>query len=149
ESFLGLNPGGQAHGKFASDDSNDYYGHGTHVAGIAAGNGSASAGKYQGIAPRANLIDFRVLNDDGTGTDAAVIAALSRAVQLKQKYNIRVINLSLGRGVYESYRLDPLCQAVEQAWKAGIVVVVAAGNNGRDNTGGRQGYGTITSPGND
>ncbi|HVZ17816.1 MAG TPA: S8 family serine peptidase, partial [Terriglobales bacterium] len=60
---------------------------------------------------------------------------------------IRVINLSLGRGVYESYKLDPLCQAVERAWKAGIVVVVAAGNNGRYLP--TNGYGTINSPGND
>jgi serine protease AprX len=55
----------------------------------------------------------------------------------------------LGRPVYESYRQDPLCQAVEAAWKAGIVVVAAAGNDGRDNTGGRQGYATIDAPGND
>src|SRR5260370_16196259 len=59
------------------------------------------------------------------------------------------MNLSLGRGVYESASLDPLCQAVEQAWKAGIVVVVAAGNHGRLNTYGNNGYGTITAPGND
>jgi serine protease AprX len=59
------------------------------------------------------------------------------------------MNLSLGRPVYESYTLDPLCQAVEAAWKAGIVVVVAAGNEGRDNSSGNAGYGTITAPGND
>jgi serine protease AprX len=59
-----------------------------------------------------------------------------------------VINLSLGRPVMESYALDPLCQAVERAWRAGIAVVVAAGNNGRDNSMGTNGYGTITSPGN-
>src|SRR5207244_5670807 len=59
------------------------------------------------------------------------------------------LNLSLGRGVFESYKLDPLCQAVEQAWNAGIVVVVAAGNYGRDNSNNNNGYGTITSPGND
>ena len=76
-----------------------------------------------------------------------MIAALDRAVQLKSTYNIRVINLSLGRGVYESYTLDPLCQAVERAWKAGIVVVVAAGNSGRFI--GTNGYGTVSAPGND
>jgi subtilisin family serine protease len=58
-------------------------------------------------------------------------------------------NLSLGRPVFESYTVDPLCQAVEQAWKAGIVVVVAAGNEGRNNSAGTFGYGTITAPGND
>ncbi len=51
--------------------------------------------------------------------------------------------------MYESYKLDPLCQAVEQAWKAGIVVVVAAGNDGCDNSAGTNGYGTITAPAND
>ena len=60
-----------------------------------------------------------------------------------------MINLSLGRPVYESYTLDPLCQAVEKAWNAGIVVVVAAGNQGRNQTQGTDGYATITAPGND
>jgi serine protease AprX len=59
------------------------------------------------------------------------------------------MNLSLGRPVLDSYQQDPLCQAVEAAWKAGIVVVVSAGNNGRDNTYGNDGYGTIEAPGND
>src|SRR6185295_17052506 len=59
------------------------------------------------------------------------------------------MNLSLGRPVYESYKKDPLCQAVENAWKAGIVVVVAAGNTGRDNSRGTLGYATISAPGND
>ena len=67
----------------------------------------------------------------------------------RNSHNIRVINLSLGRPVYESYTLDPLCQAVESAWEAGIVVVVAAGNDGRDNSQGTNGYGTISAPGND
>ena len=91
---------------------------------------------------------MRVLDQYGAGTDSAVIAAIQRAIQLKDKYNIRVINLSLGRPVYGSYKDDPLCQAVEQAWKAGIVVVVSAGNDGRNNSAGTQGYATITAPGN-
>src|SRR6202021_2313519 len=80
-------------------------------------------------------------------TDSEVIAAINQAISLKSKYNIRVINLSLGRGVYESYKLDPLCRAVEKAWQNGIVVVVAAGNNGRYLP--TSGYGTVTAPGND
>ncbi|MFL6448925.1 MAG: S8 family serine peptidase [Bryobacteraceae bacterium] len=68
---------------------------------------------------------------------------------LKNVFNIRVINLSLGRPVYESYTQDPLCQAVEAAWKAGITVVVSSGNEGRDNSAGKHGYGTIGAPGND
>jgi serine protease AprX len=80
----------------------DTYGHGTPVAGAAAGSGASSAGKYTGVAPRANLINLRVLSDDGAGQDSYVIAAIDRAIQLKNTYNIRVINLSLGRPVFES-----------------------------------------------
>jgi serine protease AprX len=132
----------------------DLYGHGTHVAGIIAGTGKNSRGNsvkytFQGIAKNASLINLRVLGQDGSGTDSDVIEAIQTAIQLKDTYNIRVINLSVGRGVYESYTVDPLCQAVEQAWAAGIVVVVSAGNDGRDNSAGTNGYGTITAPGND
>ena len=102
-----------------------------------------------GIADNANLINLRVLDQNGAGRDSAVIAAIQKAISLKSKYNIRVINLSLGRPVYESYKLDPLCQAVEAAWKAGIVVVVAAGNEGRNDSAHTDGYGTIAAPGND
>src|SRR4051812_36811752 len=86
----------------------DQYGHGTHVAGIVAGNGAASKGvpftrTFRGVAPTANLINLRVLDANGVGTDSAVIAAINTAIQVKSTYNIRVINLSLGRPVYESY----------------------------------------------
>ena len=132
----------------------DQYGHGTHVAGIIAGNGARSSiwnadYTFLGVAQDANLVNLRVLDQNGAGTDSEVIAAIQQAIALKSAYNIRVINLSLGRPVYESYKLDPLCQAVEQAWNAGIVVVVAAGNDGRDNSFGTYGYGTIAAPGND
>ena len=132
----------------------DLYGHGTHVAGIVAGNGSMSTGgnnfkTFKGMAPGVNIINLRALNSSGAGTDSSVIAAIQKAISLQFQYNIRVINLSLGRPVSGSYRNDPLCQAVEAAWKAGIVVVVAAGNYGRTTNGGVDGYGTITAPGND
>jgi serine protease AprX len=138
----------------AADPSvNDAYGHGTHVAGIVGGNGYDSqlaySQTYPGIATNVNIINLRVLDANGAGTDSQVIAAIQRAIQLKNTYNIRVINLSLGRPVFESYTLDPLCQAVEAAWQAGIVVVVAAGNSGRDNSHGTKGYATIQAPGND
>src|SRR5262245_14917765 len=89
----------------------DAYGHGTHVAGIVGGNGSSSTSRpghtytktFFGIAPKAKLINLQVLNGDGNGTDSAVIAAIQRAIELKSKYNIRVINLSLGRSAIESY----------------------------------------------
>src|SRR5947209_14714061 len=134
--------------------TNDLYGHGTHVAGIIAGNGgSSSCGNcdvtFRGIAPNPNIINLRALVQNGSATDSTVIAAIQQAIALKSQYNIRVINLSLGRGVFEAYTLDPLCQAVEKAWKTGIVVVVAAGNYGRDNSNNNNGYGTGTAPGND
>ncbi len=130
----------------------DQYGHGTHIAGLIAGNGASSTGllyskTFKGIAPNAKIINLRVLDQNGTATDSTVIAAIQRAISLKSTYNIRVINLSLGRGVFESYKLDPLCQAVENAWQHGIVVVVAAGNFGRYQP--TDGYATVTSPGND
>src|ERR1051326_6032745 len=135
-------------------DTFDEYGHGTHVAGILAGNGRRSKGSQstywiRGIAPGVNLVSLRVLDSKGAGSDSAVIAAIQTAIALKNVYNIRVINLSLGRPVYGSYATDPLCMAVELAWKSGIVVVVAAGNEGRNNSAGTNGYGTITAPGND
>lgn len=130
----------------------DQYGHGTHIAGLIAGDGLSSQGliyskTFTGIAPKANIINLRVLDGNGSSTDSVVIAAIDRAISLKSQYNIRVINLSLGRGVFESYKLDPLCQAVEKAWKSGIVVVVAAGNYGRYLP--TSGYATVSSPGND
>ena len=130
----------------------DLYGHGTHVAGILAGNAAASTcsscvDPLRGIASNVNILNFHALDLNGQGTDASVISAIDKAIQLKSTYNIRVINLSVGRPVFESYKVDPLCQAVEAAWKAGIVVVVAAGNDGRDTS--ANGYGTITAPGND
>lgn len=139
---------------FVPGDSStaDAYGHGTHIAGLIAGNGISSTGPlfsetFKGIAPKANIINLRVLDGNGSATDSTVIAAINQAINLKARYNIRVINLSLGRAVFESYKQDPLCHAVEEAWKNGIVVVVAAGNNGRYVP--TSGYGTVTSPGND
>src|SRR6059058_4821232 len=111
--------------------------------------GPAFSRTFKGIAPNANLVDLRVLDANGGGQEANVIAAIQTAIELKNTYNIRVINLSLGRPVFESYTLDPLCQAVEQAWKAGIFVAVAAGNTGCDNSYGTNGYATIAAPGND
>ncbi len=136
------------------EDPSDLYGHGTHVTGIAGGNGADSSGNgvfqtFQGIAPNISIINLKVLDVNGSGMTSGVIAAIEQAIQLQNTYNIGVINLSLGQPVYESYTLDPLCQAVEQAWASGIVVVVAAGNYGRDNSQGTDGYATITSPGND
>jgi serine protease AprX len=136
-----------------NSSTTDQFGHGTHVAGLVGGNGASSgsangyAATYAGMAPNVNLINLRVLDQNGFGTDSQVIAAIQQAINLKNTYNIRVISMSLGRPVFESYTLDPVDQAVEAAWKAGIVVVAAAGNNGRFSL--TNGFGTIGVPAND
>jgi serine protease AprX len=128
----------------------DYFGHGTHVAGIIGGNGTDSSNRYafrtfKGIAPGSRLISIRALAPDGSGTTSDVLTAIDWAIANRLVYNIRVLNLSLGHPVYESYVSDPLCRAVAAANAAGLVVVVAAGNDGRSGSG----FGTITSPANE
>lgn len=118
----------------------DDNGHGTHCAGDAAGNGHSSGGKYKGPAPGAKLVGVKVLNKMGAGNLSDVIAGIEWCITHRKKYNIRVISLSLGSRTQTSYRDDPVAQAAEQAWKQGITVVTAAGNDGPD-------AGTISSPG--
>jgi serine protease AprX len=125
----------------------DDYGHGTHVAGIVAGNGHDSAGARSGIAPGAHLIVLKTLDASGTGRISSVIAALDYVVAHKTELNIRVVNLSLRAGVYESYDSDPLTLAAKRAVREGIVVTAAAGNLGRS-VEGRMQYGGVTAPGN-
>jgi serine protease AprX len=131
----------------SSATRSDEYGHGTHVAGIIAGNGFDSGGARSGIAPASRLVVLKVLNGSGQGRISDVIAALDYVVTHKAELNIRVVNLSVATGVYESYNLDPLTQAAKRVVDAGIVVVAAAGNNGRSPQGLTQ-YGGITAPGN-
>ncbi len=130
-----------------SEQPSDEYGHGTHVAGIIAGNGFDSNGARTGIAPGANLIGLKVLDANGQGYISDVIAAIDYAIAVRKTYNIRVINLSVASGVFESYETDPLTQAARRAVDAGIVVIAAAGNIGTNMQGDVQ-YGGITSPGN-
>ena len=122
-------------------DANDHYGHGTHVAGLIAGNSLLYPpdhrfwGRYMGVAPRANLVSVKVSDDDGNTTVLDVIYGIQFAVDHKADFGIRVINLSLSSTVAESYRTDPLDAAVESAWFGGLVVVTAAGNEGAVNDG--------------
>jgi serine protease AprX len=125
----------------------DDWGHGTHVSGIIAGNGYASRNVREAIAPGAHIVSLKALNRDGSGTISNIIAALDYAVTNRVKYNIRVINMSLGARVTESYNTDPLTQAAKRAVQAGIVVVASAGNMGRAADGTPQ-YGAIGAPGN-
>ena len=125
----------------------DDHGHGTHVSGIIAGNGYDSRGARAGIAPAAHLVSLKVLDNYGRGRISDVIAALGWIVQNRSAYNIRVVNLSVGAAVTESYKTDPLTLAAKHAVDAGLVVVSAAGNLGKDALGQPQ-YGGITAPGN-
>jgi serine protease AprX len=125
----------------------DDYGHGTHVAGIIAGNGYDSSGARSGIAPGVHLTVLKVLDGSGQGHISDVIAALDYVVAHQGELNIRIVNLSVAAGVYDSYTVDPLTLAAREAVNAGIVVVAAAGNNGRGPTGTTQ-YGGVTAPGN-
>jgi serine protease AprX len=125
----------------------DDNGHGTHVAGIIAGNGYDSGGARAGIAPAAHIVSLKVLDAHGRGVISDVIAAFGWAVANRTAHNIRVINLSVGARVTESYWSDPLTLAAKRAADAGIVVVTAAGNLGKKADGSPL-YGTITAPGN-
>ncbi|HPT86805.1 MAG TPA: S8 family peptidase [Bacillota bacterium] len=118
----------------------DDNGHGTHVAGIIAGNGTRSDGMYSGMAPEARLVGVKVLDRDGGGNISDVIAGIEWCINHRSALPIKVINLSLGAEAQESYRTDPLCRATTAAWEAGIVVCAAAGNDG-------PARGTINSPG--
>lgn len=113
----------------------DGFGHGTHMAGIIAGNDGA-AGSFRGIAPGAKLISMRVGAHDGAVDVTQVIAAIDWAVQHKDDpgLNIRVINLSYGTDGTQDARFDPLSHAIEVAWRNGITVVVGGGNDGTDRT---------------
>lgn len=114
-------------GKTATYDDN---GHGTHVSSICAGTGQASQGRYKGCAPEANLIGLKALDKNGKGSFSKLIQALDWAVANKAQYHIDVINMSVGAPAKQSYKDDPLAQAVEAAVAAGIVTCVAAGNDG-------------------
>jgi serine protease AprX len=120
----------------------DGYGHGTFVAGLIAGDGASSGGQYSGEAPGANLVSIKVAGADGTTHLGTLISALQWAVEHHGAYGIKVLNMSLGFQPTESTVLNPLDQAVEAVWNAGITVVASAGNAGPFN-------GTILSPGDD
>ena len=125
----------------------DDFGHGTHVAGIVAGNGFTSDGARAGIAPGASLVALKVLDESGDGYVSDVIAAIDYAIEHRDEFNVRVMNLSVAAAPTESYHTDPLTLAARRATEAGIVVVCASGNMGRT-AAGESIYGGITAPGN-
>jgi serine protease AprX len=112
------------------DGGHDDYGHGTFVAGLIAGSGQLSSGGVKGVAPGSKIVNLKVGAGNGTTDVVRVLAALQWVVNNKNTYGIDAVNLSLGTDSKQDYAVDPLNLAVERTWKAGIVVVVAAGNGG-------------------
>jgi serine protease AprX len=113
-----------------SGTSPDGYGHGSHVAGLAGSSGANSNGQYRGVAPKVNLINVKTGDDQGVAHVSDIIAGLAWVLDNKDKFNIRVVNLSLRSDTPQSYTTDPLDAAVELLTFRGILVVVAAGNTG-------------------
>lgn len=125
----------------------DDNGHGTHVTGIIAGNGYDSYGNKMGVAPNASIVSLKVLDANGSGTISNLISALNWIAANHQLYNIRVVNMSVGAPIRESFWTDPLTLAAKAVVDRGITVVTAAGNMGKNAEGQIQ-YGGITAPGN-
>jgi len=130
----------------------DDAGHGTYVAGLIAGDGSASVPvedggyatvQFRGVAPAASIVGIKVLDEVGQARTSTLIAGIAWAIAHKDQYDIRVLNLSIGGNPVGSFTRDPVDRAVEAAWRSGIVVVCAAGNEGDFGPGG------VLSPGND
>ncbi len=120
----------------------DTFGHGTFMAGLVAGDGTSSDGRYTGVAPRANLVSIKVAVSDGSTTLGTVIAGLQLVRNARSVFNVRVALLALSSGSAKAPERDPLTLALRRLWEAGIFVVVPAGNDGPEE-------GTVDSPGND
>ncbi len=117
----------------------DDYSHGTHVAGILAGNGKLSRGRYRGIAPECRLLPVKVLDRRGNGSRQDVLRGIEFVISTRERYHTRILNISVGT-LAEGKDDEELIQAVEDAWDAGLIVVAAAGNMGPRKE-------SITSPG--
>ncbi|MGH2753133.1 MAG: S8 family peptidase [Actinomycetota bacterium] len=116
----------------SAGDCNDPFGHGTFMAGLIAGDGASSKGKYSGVAPRSKIVSIKVAGYDGSTDISKILAGIQWAVSFggPDQYDIGVLNLSLGSDSDQSRDLSPLNYAVQEAWAEGIVVVVSAGNDG-------------------
>ncbi|MBC7798860.1 MAG: S8 family serine peptidase [Pyrinomonadaceae bacterium] len=127
----------------------DLFGHGTHVASVAAGRTTLDGDdRFNGIAQGATIVNYQVLDAEGKGTTVNLLKALNAVLARRTQFNIRVVNISLGAAAIDSFKNDVLCRAVRKLVDHGIVVVVAAGNDGKD-SGGRKIYGRVHSPGNE
>lgn len=120
----------------------DTFGHGTFMAGLIAGNGASSNGRYKGAAPAAKIVSVKASGYDGSTDVSTILAGIQWFVAHKDSHSIDVLNLSLGSDSAQDYRLSPLNYAVERAWHEGIAVVVSSGNSGPDSE-------TVMKPGDD
>ena len=119
---------------FVNDIPNCYdnNGHGTHVSGIACGSGYLSYGKYRGIAPGANLIILKILDRMGRGSTATALKAIKWLTDNKERYNIRIANMSVGTS--DRSINSALIRAMYRAWDSGICIIAADGNTGSGNS---------------
>ena len=124
----------------ASKEAPDDCGHGTHICGIIGGTGVASAGRYQGLAPRCHFLSMKVLDQKGNGDSSSVIKALHWLMDHGKEYNVRLVNISVGSTGGEKETRSELLRAVEEAWDAGLVICAAAGNQGPNRA-------SVTAPG--
>jgi serine protease AprX len=126
----------------------DDYGHGTHISGLIRSSADPRGGGVAGVASGVRLISMKVLDGTGQGFTSTVLTALESVLDNRGAFGIDVINLSLGHPITESAATDPLVRAVEALSRAGVVVVVAAGNWGGNPQTGLPAYAGITVPGN-
>lgn len=109
------------------DDS----GHGTHVCGILCGSGAMSGGRYRGMAPETALVVGKVLDENGDGSTEVMLEGLDWVLQIRRKYGIRIVNISIGIGSMQEQDKERCLQdKIEELWQSGILVVCAAGNKG-------------------
>lgn len=108
----------------------DDNGHGTHVAGILAGSGKGSNGKYRGIASGCNIISCKILDKNGNGRMVNIFQAIDWILENYKKYNIRIVNISVGSISSSNSKKESLIQYVDNLWDQGLTVVAAAGNMG-------------------
>lgn len=126
----------------SSTSTGDPGGHGTHVAGLVAGDGTLSGGEYTGVAPRANIVNVRVIDSTGASNVSTILRGLQWVLANRTTYNIKVVNMSLGATPMGSYKTDFMATAAEVLNFAGVTVVVSAGNTGPL-------AGTVTTPATD
>ena len=131
-----------AHINTSDSPAGDGYGHGTFVAGLIAGSGASSTGRWPGVATAARILDVQVADADGTTSLSNVLRGLQAVADRPATEGVRIVNLAMSAPTALPVHVDPLTRALDELWARGITVVVPAGNDGPDAR-------TVTSPGTD